>query len=864
MKQKMNLSSLEEKTVSSKHKDSGKFKIIKKVSAKPDERDSITDDCNKLKATVNRLKAEASYYRAEFMKLQSELKKHEKIAENDESNFKTKDIIFINKIRKQFKDKEKEYREKVEELDRLKSNLRSTNLNEIIIQNNVFKEELTKLRKLIPNDNKASKSEKNYKNHYNIVEKMHEIIDQKSVQLGEKEKELREMATHLKELQIFNSSLLEENKRIRLTGGSNISNTNIDGMITELNDLREENRKKSEELDNLKNAYSIYQDKIKILDNNSNFEIAGDFNEITLLITKILEVNQISVLNFTDYLFSEQSTTEEVAEKILNILKLENFPQDKQTMISYINYIFKNNLKPSEQNTIGFRDYFLSLYSGIQIISNQEIESRNKNLKRHISPFRILLLKEFSRADFNYTGYICLSDIKSIYRALEIYLDEDIEEHLIFLMKVNNDSSLFMLKYENIFNLFSEDNNTLQEEIRRRSYSINSCPLLISTSELDKRTDEIFKKVANHLYSNKLKFETVFPHNLKIQEKEISYNGMYLKFLFRILHDEIKISLDVVDSMSLFTKLRHSSNGYNVEIIDLSKLQEEINMYGLMEAEEGEIEEVNNEIHIVSNYSAVESEKENHVIKEVNVTKIESRNESRDKISTKIIKEKTIKMEIEEIEHKQIKIITHKEEAKAVEEITDHDKEKISENLQTEPEVIITRNFTNDLFKNNTQFSKPHDINDDMSFRLKAVDEQNEKQLVQKGTVHSVRSYFSENKIPQLNLIHEIIVYLTCRQILFEKFIFLAQAKFKFKNNKRLIHIDDLLLYLETRRIIFSPYNINLSLLENLLIEENYLDVQELKNTVYVVEREDVLSYSKRHSKVMINGIFSSVLDSKF
>lgn len=119
----------------------------------------------KLKEQVMKLMTDKKYLSSEILRLQRELEGKDKIfkeistqsperysskmnLEFSKSIERSKENLLIGNLKKQYKELQTYCKHKEEESDRLKKNMRATKLSEIIDENKVFQNELTKLREL--------------------------------------------------------------------------------------------------------------------------------------------------------------------------------------------------------------------------------------------------------------------------------------------------------------------------------------------------------------------------------------------------------------------------------------------------------------------------------------------------------------------------------------------------------------------------------------------------------------------------------------------------------------------------------------------------------------------------------------------
>ena len=127
-----------------------------------------------LKTEINKLKKELIQTKAENQRKENELMRRDKllqnafdkgidedkvinnylISENNNNIFLEKDIKknnYISKFKKQYNELKIKFNEKIEEIEKMKKNLKTTKLNELIIQNSETLKEFNKLKELYNN-----------------------------------------------------------------------------------------------------------------------------------------------------------------------------------------------------------------------------------------------------------------------------------------------------------------------------------------------------------------------------------------------------------------------------------------------------------------------------------------------------------------------------------------------------------------------------------------------------------------------------------------------------------------------------------------------------------------------------------------
>ena len=137
-------------------------------------KEKLYDENISLKLVINKLKEEIANAKGEIHKKGIELSKKNKVIESINSEIvkiynssgginidakvcmKAKETNLINNLKKQIKEIETELKEKKDELENLKKNMKITKMVELTEENKVYKEEVKKLSGLFENSKKKS------------------------------------------------------------------------------------------------------------------------------------------------------------------------------------------------------------------------------------------------------------------------------------------------------------------------------------------------------------------------------------------------------------------------------------------------------------------------------------------------------------------------------------------------------------------------------------------------------------------------------------------------------------------------------------------------------------------------------------
>lgn len=316
---------------------------------------------------------------------------------------------------------------------------------------------------------------------------------------------------------------------------------------------------------------------------SKNFEAHGI--DLTSLKDKILSGIENVYGKLNSNLLDEIKISEVVSCLIMQLLGNKN-KVNLQEMVSFMKYFSKNYLTDSASFVL----QFTSLFNTIINYSSENSVALNQQIKQILYPYKSMLLSETRKMDQNNTGYITFYNLKKLLDNLKIELDEDIMEYFIFLMKSFDDPDSYLrdLKYNNIVSLLVEENEIFTEEMRGRSNSLASSQIVLPDKEFKARSENIMEKIAGILYSKNMSTRKFFNQTFVIEEGWRKYNAMYLKLFIKILQDEMSINLEIMDSMCLFNRLKNENNIYNIEVVDIDKLVEEMEVFGIFEPPKNE------------------------------------------------------------------------------------------------------------------------------------------------------------------------------------------------------------------------------------------------------------------------------------
>jgi hypothetical protein len=369
------------------------------------------------------------------------------------------------------------------------------------------------------------------------------------------------------------------------------------------------------------------------------------FNEMTYILIKNFEAKNIDIKiaqgqMFNDEILSDAANlTEKIADKIIGVLKNSN-QANKEELVKYLKYFFAHygiNLET-------IRDQFISVFENISTYPKETCDEMDQILRNFLMPHKEELTNLLRDRDPDGTGFITFFHLRRILQTLEILLEAELVEYFIYRLKCFDDAhaSFRDLKYEYIAELLNVEKQIV-EVVRRQSNT--SSVVMLPDKEYKAKSEALLAKIAAFLFSYEKSIKGVFHQSFIIQEKECSYNAMYLKLFLNVLEEEMKIPVDYVDSLCVFNRLKNPHNIFNIEVIDVDKLSEEMVHYGISENEDNNTQR-KEEIFEIENNDGEIIESGNN-----DAENIESGNIERENIENENIEKENIETENNEREY---------------------------------------------------------------------------------------------------------------------------------------------------------------------------------------------------------------------
>ena len=500
-----------------------------------------------LKREINKLKKELMQIKAENQRKENEINKRDKLLEtaiegSDEENIIINNILlngnntlgknikknnYISKFKKQYSELKNKYNEKIQELNNLKKSIKTSKLNELIIQNKETIKEFNKLKELYMNL---------YEENKNNLEKL---------------KVLTELENNLNNKNLI---ILQLQEKLKLSSANNIKSENeIEKLNKTVNNLQYENKRLNNKL---KTLYEYNNRNMMLKGDNKNYDFILN-EELSLHPQKIQKIKNGISYNNTNRSFlnisnkinlykhkNNNNNEKNEKRKSLNISPLSkkyiNSPKD-------LNNNKKNSI--NENNDIN------------NIISNENEKNINNEEKNSNSEENIEEISNFN--NISQTLYILIKN----FEVLKITRDDSLT--LIIKPILNEISDEKQIKNETLVNIFTtkigENINCInnKNDITSISNMLNSL-LNESNNELFsfiKSFLDIFDNVKiydDNIEEEKKKVKKINELLLKYKDYFInSCNDKYISFFnFRKLLNEKDIILDDEDIEYLIYKMK--------------------------------------------------------------------------------------------------------------------------------------------------------------------------------------------------------------------------------------------------------------------------------------------------------------------
>ena len=317
------------------------------------DREKLVQENIKLKTQLNKLETEKLNHKREITNLEMEINKKDKIIEtmiNDtqsnanNDNNKASEMHLVLNVKRQYKELKKVYEKNQQELTAAKKNIKFTKINELNTENQIYNEQVNKLKNIYEHSLEQKQSLQKNENEFDI---MKQALSQKDYIILGFQENFQKMEAQIKTLnsekdKIKNQNIKKDEMITKLREKLETQNKENEKLI-----MKNNNIKKSEIFLSTKNKYEAKMQKLKkdiaqYRDLNSkNEKILRDFEKnknnlpknMSKFSRKIFSSNAQSIYPMEQsYISGTNQTQSESAQKILllqSILSEEKNEKEK-------------------------------------------------------------------------------------------------------------------------------------------------------------------------------------------------------------------------------------------------------------------------------------------------------------------------------------------------------------------------------------------------------------------------------------------------------------------------------------------------------------------------------------------------------
>ena len=513
------------------------------------DREKLVQENIRLKSQLNKLETEKMNHKREITNLENEINKKDKIIEtmindtqsniNTESN-KASEMHLVSNVKRQYKELKKAYEKNQQELSATKKNIKFTKINEINMENQIFDEQINKLKNLYEHSLEQKQS---LKKHENEFDAMKQALSQKDYIILSFQENFQKMESEIKTLNNEKEKLKNQNTKkdemiLKLKEKLQMQNKENEKLV-----MKNNNIKKSEIFLSTKNKYEAKMQKLKkdiaqYRDLNSkNERILRDFEKsknnpqknLKKFSRKIFSSNaQSSILNSSSN--SPSAPPSESTQKILLLQSiLTEEKSEKEKLLQQIEELTQqlNTSKSIEPKII-----LANSYSANNIKSEIKVIEYDYLTEAHFNNFKYILLKNLE------ANKIDTSILESrILNSDTLDLLKDKSQYKLFISQLgNNFCDILRAKQrkdqENIYsfiNTFLYDNFVSLSDDKKNpdEFKSNFLALFskISFYSLEQR-QELNKIIAYKLNKNKEKFIELLNYFDENQTGFICFNSI--------------------------------------------------------------------------------------------------------------------------------------------------------------------------------------------------------------------------------------------------------------------------------------------------------------------------------------------------
>ena len=512
------------------------------------DREKLVQENIKLKTQLNKLEAEKMNHKREITNLEMEINKKDKIIEtmindtqstvNNENN-KASEMHLVLNVKRQYKELKKVYEKNQQELNATKKNIKYTKINELNTENQIYNEQINKLKNIYEHSLEQKQSLQKNENEF---DKMKQALSQKDYIILSCQENCQKMESQIQTLNSEKEKLKNQN-------------TKKEEMITKLKDkfeaqnkenekliMKNNNIKKSEIFLSTKNKYEAKMQKLKkdiaqYRDLNSkNEKILRDFEKsknnpqkkLTKFSRKIFSSNPQSLYPVEQSYGNSSQTQSESAQKILLLQSI--LAEEKSEKEKLLQQVEELTQQLNTSKTIEPKIILANSYSANNIKSEIKVIDYDYLTEAHFNDFKYILLKNLE------ANKIDTSILESrVLNSDTLDLLKDKTQYKLFISQLGtNFCDILKAKQrkdqEDIYsfiNTFLYDNYVSQENQNPDEFKSKFLALFskISFYSLEQR-QELNRIIAYNLNKNKEKFIELLNYFDENQKGFICFNSI--------------------------------------------------------------------------------------------------------------------------------------------------------------------------------------------------------------------------------------------------------------------------------------------------------------------------------------------------
>ena len=512
------------------------------------DREKLVQENIKLKTQLNKLEAEKINHKREITNLEMEINKKDKIIEtmindtqsnlNNENN-KVSEMHLVLNVKRQYKELKKIYEKNQQELNATKKNVKFTKINELNTENQIYNEQINKLKNLYEHSLEQKQSLEKNENEFDI---MKQALSQKDYIILSFQENCQKMESQIQALnnekeKLKNQSNKKDEMIIKLKDKLETQNKENEKLI-----MKNNNIKKSEVFLNTKNKYEAKMQKLKkdiaqYRDLNSkNERILREFEKnknnpqknLTKFSRKIFLSNPQSLYPVENNLLNSTENQSESAQKILLLQSI--LSEEKSEKEKLLKQVEELTQQLNTSKTIEPKIILANSYSANNIKSEIKVIDYDYLTEAHFNDFKYILLKNLE------ANKIDTSILESrVLNSDTLDLLKDKSQYKLFISQLgNNFCDILKAKQrkdqEDIYsfiNTFLYDNYVSQENQNTDEFKSKFLALFskISFYSLEQR-QELNRIIAYKLNKNKEKFIELLNYFDENQKGFICFNSI--------------------------------------------------------------------------------------------------------------------------------------------------------------------------------------------------------------------------------------------------------------------------------------------------------------------------------------------------